>query len=69
MNVSRFINLAAILSLDLESQFILFLLDHVENLLGPVEPDVVVGDGHRLESHSLRVLEVAVRPPDFVEPL
>ena len=45
------------------------LLDHVEYLLRAVEPDVVVGDGHRLESHSLRVLEIAVRPPDFVEPL
>ena len=45
------------------------LLDHVEDLLGPVQPHVVVGDGHGLEGDLLRVLEVGVRPPDAVEPL
>ena len=29
------------------------LLDHVENFLGPIEPHIVVGDGHRLQIHSL----------------
>ena len=29
------------------------LLDHVENFLGPIEPHIVVGDGHRLQFHSL----------------
>ena len=45
------------------------LLHHVEDLLGPVQPHVVVGDGHGLEGDLLRVLEVGVRPPDAVEPL
>ena len=29
------------------------LLDHVEYFLGPIEPHIVVGDGHRLQFHSL----------------
>ena len=29
------------------------LLDHVEYFLGPIEPHIVVGDGHRLQIHSL----------------
>ena len=45
------------------------LLHHVEDLLGPVQPHVVVGDGHGLEGDLLRVLEVGIRPPDAVEPL
>ena len=45
------------------------LLDHVEYLLRAVEPDVVVGYGHGLESDLLGVLEVRVRPPDVAEPL
>lgn len=44
-------------------------LDHVEYLLGAVQPHVVVGDSHGLERYFLGVLEVGVRPPDLVEPL
>ena len=44
------------------------ILDHVENLLCPVEPDIVVRYGHRLEGDLLGILEVRVRTPDSVEP-
>ena len=44
------------------------ILDHVENLLCPVEPDIVVRYGHCLEGDLLGILEVRVRTPDSVEP-
>ena len=44
------------------------LLDHVENLLCPVEPDIVVRYGHCLEGDLLGILEVGIRAPDSVEP-
>ena len=44
------------------------LLDHVEYLLGPVEPDIMVWYGHCLEGDLLGILEVGIRSPDSVEP-
>ena len=44
------------------------ILDHVENLLCPVEPDIVVRYGHCLEGDLLGILEVRIRTPDSVEP-
>ena len=46
-----------------------YLLDHVENAIIVVEPDIVVGDGHLLEGDLLGVLEVRVWVPDFLEPV
>ena len=46
----------------------IILLDHVENLLCPVEPDIVVRYGHCLEGDLLGILEVGIRAPDSVEP-
>ena len=43
-------------------------LDHVEDRLVLMEPDVVVGDGHILEGDLLGVLEVRVRLPDVIKP-
>ena len=44
------------------------ILDHVEDLLCPVEPDIVVRYGHCLEGDLLGILEVRVWAPDSVEP-
>lgn len=38
-------------------------LDHVQYGLVLVQPDVVIGDGHRLEGHRLCVLEERVWTP------
>ena len=45
-----------------------YLLDHVEYLLGPVEPDIMVWYGHGLEGDLLGILEVGIGSPDSVEP-
>lgn len=43
-------------------------LDHVEDGDIPVQPDVVIGDGHLLKGDLLGVLEIGVGLPDVVEP-
>ena len=45
------------------------LLHHVKDFFRPIEPNIVVWDGHCLEGDLLGILEVGVRPPDPVEPL
>ena len=45
------------------------LLDHVEYRLVLPQPYVVIRNGHGLEGDGLGVLEEAVRPPNFSEPL
>jgi hypothetical protein len=42
------------------------LLDHVEDRFVFVEPDVVIGNCHRLKGDLLCVLEKGVRPPDLI---
>ena len=32
----------------------LCLLDHIEDFLSPVEPNIMVGDGHRLKGGALK---------------
>ena len=46
----------------------IYSLDHVENALVLVEPDVVVGNGDVLEGNFLGVLEERVWSPHRVEP-
>ena len=38
-----------------------FLLDHIENLLSPVKPDIMVWYGHGLECNFFGILEVRIR--------
>ena len=45
------------------------LLDHVEDLLSSVQPDIMVWNGHCLEGDLLRIFEIRVRSPDSVQPL
>lgn len=40
------------------------LLDDVKDFFVPVQPQVMVWDGHRLESDLFGILEVGIRPPD-----
>ena len=44
------------------------LLDHVEDGVVEVQPEVVVWDGHGLEGDLLCVLEERVGPPDITQP-
>ena len=44
------------------------LLDHVEDLLCSIQPDIMVWYGHGLEGDLLGIFKVRVRPPDLVQP-
>lgn len=44
-------------------------LHHVQDGFVFVQPHVVIGDGHCLESHRLGVLEEGVRSPHVLQPL
>jgi hypothetical protein len=43
-------------------------LDHVKNCFVPVDPDVVIGNGHVLKIDSFSIFEKRVRSPDVIEP-
>ena len=49
-------------------QFARYSLDHVEDGVVEVQPEVVVGDSHGLEGDLLGVLEERVGPPDVAQP-
>ena len=46
-----------------------YLLRHIQQGLIVVQPQVMVGDAHLVESDFLGILEEAVRPPDVVQPV
>jgi hypothetical protein len=43
-------------------------LDHVKNCFVPVDPDVVIRNGHVLKIDSFSIFEKRVRSPDVIEP-
>lgn len=46
-----------------------YLLDHIKNAFGLVQPDVMVGNGHRLKGDLFSVLEETVWAPHLPQPI